>query len=107
MQHCKLTLVCNAGVVLEMGRTVIWSDVLHNDKAPRFSSVTPELADRVIDGGAVPQPDPIFEKQRQRMHYDPKVDHIDAADPRMMREILPEHFVYCNAPEFERYKTML
>ena len=56
---------------------------------------------------AVPQPDPIFEKQRQRMHYDPKVDHIEAADPRMMREILPEHFVYCNAPEFERYKTML
>ena len=56
---------------------------------------------------AVPQPDPIFEKQRQRMHYDPKVDHIDAADPRMMREILPEHFVYSNIPEFERYKTML
>ena len=56
---------------------------------------------------AVPQPDPIFEKQRQRMHYDPKVDHIDAADPRMMREILPEHFVYANIPEFERYKTML
>ena len=56
---------------------------------------------------AVPQPDPIFEKQRQRMHYDPKVDHIDAPDPRMMREILPEHFVYSNIPEFERYKTML
>ena len=56
---------------------------------------------------AVPQPDPIFEKQRQRMHYDPKVDHIEAADPRMMREILPEHFVYANIPELERYKTML
>ena len=56
---------------------------------------------------AVPQPDPIFEKQRQRMHYDPKVDHIEFNEPRAMHEILPEHFVYCNTPELERYKAML
>jgi len=24
-----------------------------------------------------------------------------------MREILPDHFVYCNTPEFERYQEML
>ena len=56
---------------------------------------------------AVPQPDPIFEKQRQRMHYNPKVDHIESAEARMMHEILPEHFVYCNTPELERYRGML
>ena len=56
---------------------------------------------------AVPQPDPIFEKQRQRIHYDPKVDHIDCSETRMMHEILPEHFVYCNTPELERYRLML
>ncbi len=56
---------------------------------------------------AVPQPDPIFEKQRQRIHYDPKVDHIDCSETRMMHEILPEHFVYSNTPELERYRLML
>ncbi|MBE6962898.1 MAG: ATP-binding cassette domain-containing protein, partial [Ruminococcaceae bacterium] len=56
---------------------------------------------------AVPQPDPIFEKQRQRMHYDPKVDHIQCDEARMMHEILPEHFVYSNTPELERYRLML
>ena len=56
---------------------------------------------------AVPQPDPIFEKQRQRMHYNPAVDHIDCDEIRKMHEIQPEHFVYCNSPELERYKTML
>jgi len=56
---------------------------------------------------AVPQPDPIFEKQRQRMHYDPKVDHIQCDEVRMMHEILPEHFVYSNTPELERYRLML
>ena len=57
---------------------------------------------------AVPQPDPIFERERRRIAYDPKVDHIEmAGEERMMREILPEHFVYCNSAELERYKTML
>lgn len=69
MAHCKITLVCNAGIVLEIGRTVIWSDVLHNDKAPRFSTVGPELADRVIDGGAVPSPDMLLYSHCHRDHY--------------------------------------
>ena len=69
MQHCKLTLVCNAGIVLEIGRTVIWVDVLHDDKAPRFSSVTPELADRIIDGGVVPAPDILLYSHCHRDHY--------------------------------------
>ena len=69
MQHCKLTLICNAGIVLELGRTVIWSDVLHDDKAPRFSTVTPELADKVIDGGVVPTPDLLLYSHCHRDHY--------------------------------------
>ena len=57
---------------------------------------------------AVPQPDPIFERERRRIAYDPKVDHIEmAGEERMMREILPEHFVYCNSAELARYQTML
>lgn len=69
MQHCKLTLVCNAGIVLEIGQTVIWLDVLHDDKTPRFSSVKPELADRIIDGDAVPPPDILFYTHYHRDHY--------------------------------------
>ncbi|MBE6961735.1 MAG: MBL fold metallo-hydrolase [Ruminococcaceae bacterium] len=69
MQHCKLTLICNAGIVLELGRAVIWSDVLHDDKTPRFSSVTPELAKKVIDGGIVPAPDLLLYSHCHRDHY--------------------------------------
>ena len=69
MQHCKLTLICNAGIVLELGRAVIWSDALHDDKTPRFSSVTPELAKKVIDGGIVPAPDLLLYSHCHRDHY--------------------------------------
>jgi len=56
---------------------------------------------------AVPQPDPIFEKQRQRIHYEPSVDHIQCDEVRAMHEILPAHFAYSNTPELERYRLML
>lgn len=56
---------------------------------------------------AVPQPDPLTEKQRERIVYDKQRDHIEMDEPRVMREILPGHFVYCNSAEFERYKEML
>ncbi|MBQ7796152.1 MAG: ATP-binding cassette domain-containing protein [Lachnospiraceae bacterium] len=56
---------------------------------------------------AVPQPNPLLEKTRQRITYDKVRDHIEMDEPRMMREILPEHFVYCNSKEFERYQSML
>ena len=41
------------------------------------------------------------------MHYEPSTDHIQCDEARMMHEILPEHFVYCNTPELERYRLML
>ena len=56
---------------------------------------------------AVPQPDPLYEKQRSRISYDPKADHIEMDEERRMHEILPEHFVYCNSAELERYRNML
>lgn len=56
---------------------------------------------------AVPQPNPHYEKQRQRITYNPKADHIETGEERSMREILPEHFVYCNSAELEAYRKML
>ena len=56
---------------------------------------------------AVPQPYPLYEKQRSRISYDSKADHIEMDEERRMYEILPEHFVYCNSAELERYRNML
>ncbi len=56
---------------------------------------------------AVPQPDPFLERERTRIEYDPQTDLIASDEPRQMQEILPEHFVYCNSPERERYRLMI
>ena len=57
---------------------------------------------------AVPQPNPRLEKERQRITYDPKTDHIDVeGEERQMHEIEPEHFVYCNSAELEQYRKLL
>ena len=57
---------------------------------------------------AVPQPNPRLEKQRTRLVYDSKTDHIEVeGEERKMYEIEPEHFVYCNSAELEAYKKML
>lgn len=52
---------------------------------------------------AVPTPDPIVEKTRKRIVYDPSVHDYSVHKPEM-REIEPGHFVYCSAPEAEMYK---
>ena len=43
----------------------------------------------------------------QGLQYIGIADHIDTNEVRTMREILPDHFVYCNTPELERYRLML
>ncbi len=53
---------------------------------------------------AIPLPDPIYEKSRQRIVYNPLVEHDYTVDKPSFREIKPGHFVMCNDAEFERYK---
>lgn len=53
---------------------------------------------------AIPLPDPHYEKQRIRITYNPLAEHDYSAHPPSMREIAPDHFVYCNDEEEERYK---
>ncbi len=53
---------------------------------------------------AIPLPDPITEKNRQRIVYNPVLDHDYSKEGPSMREVYPGHFVYCNTEEFERYK---
>ncbi len=53
---------------------------------------------------AIPLPDPITEKNRQRVVYNPMLDHDYSVEEPTMREVYPGHFVLCNTEEFERYQ---
>ena len=54
---------------------------------------------------AIPLPDPITEKNRKRVTYNPILDHDYSKEGPSMREVYPGHFVYCNSEEFERYRA--
>jgi oligopeptide transport system ATP-binding protein len=56
---------------------------------------------------AIPKPDPIIEKTRQRIIYNPATAHDYSVDKPYLREITPGHFIYCNDQELEAYKKEL
>ena len=56
---------------------------------------------------AIPLPDPIYEKQRTRVTYNPLAEHDYSVDQPSFREISPGHFVHCNNAVEEKYKQML
>ncbi len=56
---------------------------------------------------AVPQPDPRFEKTRQRIEYRPAEEHDYTEDKPGLHEIKEGHWVHANAKELEEYKKRL
>ncbi len=56
---------------------------------------------------AIPLPDPVYEKQRTRIHYNPIAEHDYSVSTPSFREITPGHFVYCNDAEAEKYKQQV
>ena len=56
---------------------------------------------------AIPLPDPVYEKQRTRIHYNPIAEHDYTVSTPSFREITPGHFVYCNDAEEEKYKQQI
>lgn len=56
---------------------------------------------------AIPLPDPVYEKQRTRITYNPLAEHDYSVDQPSFREIAPGHFVYCNDAEERKYKEEL
>lgn len=52
---------------------------------------------------AIPKPDPNYEKQRQRLIYNPATAHNYTVDKPELKEIIPGHFVYCNEEEANKY----
>ena len=56
---------------------------------------------------AIPLPDPIYEKQRTRILYNPIAEHDYSTDLPSFREITPGHFVHCNDAEEAKYKQLV
>lgn len=56
---------------------------------------------------AIPLPDPIYEKQRKRITYNPIAEHDYTTQAPSFREVSPGHFVMCNDVEFEKYQQEL
>ena len=56
---------------------------------------------------AIPKPDPISEKNRQRVVYNPAAVHDYSVDKPELREVKPGHTVYCNKAEYDYYLSIL
>ena len=56
---------------------------------------------------AIPLPDPLYEKDRKRIAYEPLLEHDYSVDKPTFREIAPGHFVSCNDAEFAKYQQQL
>ncbi len=56
---------------------------------------------------AIPLPDPLYERQRVRIKYDPLSAHDYSTQQPTLREITPGHFVQCNDAEFDAYRKKL
>lgn len=55
---------------------------------------------------AIPLPDPISEREKEVIIYDPSCHNYDN-NPPSWHEIRPEHFVLANDEEMEKYKDMI
>ncbi len=56
---------------------------------------------------AIPLPDPVYEKNRKRITYNPLAEHDYSIDKPTLREVKPGHFVKCNDAEFKKYQEIL
>ena len=56
---------------------------------------------------AIPQPDPIIERSRQRVAYDPSVHQYAKDEEVKMREVKPGHFVYCSEKEYKQFQEQM
>ena len=56
---------------------------------------------------AIPKPDPISEKKRQRIVYKPDEVHDYSKEKPQLVEIVPGHWVLANKPELKKYKEVI
>ena len=53
---------------------------------------------------SIPLPDPITEKNRTRVTYNPVLAHNYSVEGPEMKEVFPGHFVLCNTEECDKYR---
>ena len=56
---------------------------------------------------AIPEPNPITERQRVRVDYVPERDHDYSNEKPSMVEVEPEHYVYCSPSELAKYREQI
>ena len=56
---------------------------------------------------AIPKPDPISERTRKRIIYNPLKDHDYSKERPKLVEIVPGHYVLANSEELARYKEKI
>jgi ABC-type oligopeptide transport system ATPase subunit len=56
---------------------------------------------------AIPQPNPLTERTRQRVDYVPDRDHDYSTEQPTMVEVEPEHFVLCSPSELLEYRRRI
>ena len=56
---------------------------------------------------AIPKPNPLTEKNRTRITYNPQIAHDYSVNKPKLVEIKPGHFIYCNVDEEKKYKEEL
>jgi ATPase components of various ABC-type transport systems, contain duplicated ATPase len=83
--------VMNAGRIVEMSS----SDEIYRD--PQHAYTKSLLS-------AIPVPDPLVEKKRQRIHYDKASGVYQPKDNPLLREIKPGHFVLMSDNEWAAYQ---
>lgn len=83
--------VMNAGRIVEMSS----SDEIYRD--PQHAYTKSLLS-------AIPVPDPLVEKRRQRIHYDKASGVYQPEDNPLLREIKPGHFVLMSDNEWAAYQ---
>ncbi|MGC6767277.1 ABC transporter ATP-binding protein [Enterococcus sp. LJL128] len=83
--------VMHSGKLLEMGSS---DDIYNFGVHPYTESLL----------SAIPLPDPDYERSRKRIVYTPQKE--DGKD-RQLREVAPEHYVYCSEDEVEQFREKI
>ena len=56
---------------------------------------------------AIPQPDPIAERQKQLLVYDPSCHNYSESNQPVWEEVCPGHFVLGSSEELDAYRAQL
>ena len=90
---CSKVIIMYGGLVMESGTV---EEVFYEPKHPYTKALL----------SAIPQPDPLSEKSKERLYYDPSIHDYSVEQPRF-QEIRPGHFVYASDSEMEKYRKEL